>query len=136
VKDVAAGTTFGGHPAACAAATATIDLLLREQIVPRSAVLGRRALARAKEWERYDPVAEVRGLGLCLGIELHDRHDDPDPDAARRVFFDCVRHGAIPLWNHGDHVIRVQPPLTIRGSELDRSLDILEAAIRRAARAS
>ncbi|MFI5413050.1 MAG: aspartate aminotransferase family protein [Candidatus Lutacidiplasmatales archaeon] len=135
-KEVGAGTTFGGHPAACAAASATLDLLQREKIIPRSAVLGRKALARAKEWERFDAVAEVRGLGLCLGVELHDRHDDPNPEAARRVFFDCVRHGAIPLWNYGDYVVRVQPPLTIREAELDRSLDILEAALRRASRAS
>ena len=135
-KDVAAGTTFGGHPAACVAASTTIDLLHHGKILPRSAALGRAALSRAKEWERYDTVAEVRGLGLCLGVELHDRQGDPDPEAARRVFFDCVRHGAIPLWNYGDYVVRVQPPLTISAAELDRSLDILEGAIRRASRAS
>jgi len=135
-KDVAAGTTFGGHPAACVAASTTIDLLRKERIIPRSAALGRKALARAKEWERFDLVAEVRGLGLCLGVELHDRRGNPDPKAARRVFFECVQRGAIPLWNYGDYVVRVQPPLTIGPDELERALDILEAALRHAGRSS
>jgi 4-aminobutyrate aminotransferase len=131
-KSVAAGTTFGGHPAACAAASATIDLLRRERIIERSAEVGSRALRRAREWERLDSVAEVRGLGLCLGVELHDRHDDPDPAAARRVFFDCIRSGVLPLWNYGDHVLRIQPPLTIPEPELDRALDVVETALRKA----
>jgi len=134
--NVAAGTTFGGHPAACAAASATFDILRRDRIVERSAKLGRRTLKRIQEWERFDGVADTRGLGLCLAVELgrpgHLR--TPDPATTRRVFFDCVRHGTVPLYSYGDHVLRIQPPLTIAKEELDRALDTLEGALRRAAR--
>ena len=133
--DVAVGTTFGGHPAACVAASTTLDVLRRDRIIERSAALGRRALRRISEWERFDGVADTRGLGLCLAVELtKDRERrTPDPATARAVFFDCVKHGMIPLYNYGEHVIRIQPPLTITAAELDAALDILEAALRRRA---
>ena len=131
--DVAAGTTFGGHPAACVAAATTLDVMRREKVVERSARLGRRALRRIAEWERFDGVVETRGLGLCLAVELGRDRRTPDPATARAVFFESVRRGTIPLYNYGDHVLRIQPPLTIREEELDRALDTLESVLRRRA---
>jgi 4-aminobutyrate aminotransferase len=134
--EVAAGTTFGGHPAACVAASVTLDILRRDRLPQRSARLGARALKRIQEWDRFDAVGDTRGLGLSLAVELvkDSRSGEADPQRARRVFFDCVKHGTIPLWNYGDHVLRVQPPLTIPETLLDRSLDTMEAALRRQAR--
>ncbi len=133
---VAAGTTFGGHPAACVAATVTLEILRRDRLPERSAQLGARALRRIHEWERFDAVGDTRGLGLALAVELVQRSSTraPDPKLARRVFFDCVKHGTIPLWNYGDNFLRIQPPLTIPEATFDESLDTLEAAIRRQAR--
>ena len=130
---VAAGTTFGGHPAACMAAVATIDVMLRDRIVERSAELGRKTLDRARDWERLRHVGDVRGLGLCVGVELVDSKAgrEPNPGLARRVFNDCVRHGVIPLYNYGDHVLRIQPPLTIPEAQLDTALDVMGASLRR-----
>jgi len=132
-REVAAGTTFGGHPAACVAASATLDVMRHERIPERSARIGAKALKRVKEWEEYDTVGEVRGLGLCIGVELvtDKRGKTPNLAAAREVFFDCVAGGAIPLWNHGDNVIRIQPPLTIEWEALDRALDTMEAAVKK-----
>jgi len=134
--NVAAGTTFGGHPAACVAATRTLEILRRDRLIERSARLGAKALRRIREWERFDGVADVRGLGLCLGVELgrEGRGRAPDPKTTRRVFFDCVDHGVVPLYSYGDTVLRIQPPLTISEEELERALDVLEGALRRAAR--
>jgi len=133
---VAAGTTFGGHPAACVAASTTLDVMRRERIPQRSARLGAKALKRAKEWEALPRVGEVRGLGLAIAVELVTDKDskEPDPDAARGVFFECVENGTILLWNHGEHVLRIQPPLTIAEAELTKALDVIEAALRRHAR--
>ncbi|MCI4364499.1 MAG: aspartate aminotransferase family protein [Thermoplasmata archaeon] len=133
-RDVAAGTTFGGHPAACVAASTTLDVMARDRLVERSAKLGRAALRRMGEWTGYDTVLDTRGLGLCLGVEVGTRASrTPSPETARRIFFDCVDHGVVPLYNYGDTVIRVQPPLTITEPELEGALDVLEAALRRAA---
>jgi 4-aminobutyrate aminotransferase-like enzyme len=133
---VAAGTTFGGHPAACVAASTTLDILRRDRIIEKSNRLGKVALKRIREWSRFDLVGDTRGLGLCLGVEISHDGDlrRPDPATTRRAFFDCVEHGTIPLYNYGDNVLRIQPPLTISPEELDRALDIMEGALRRAAR--
>ncbi len=131
--EVAAGTTFGGHPAACVAASTTLDVLRRDRLVERSARLGARALRRIAEWRRFDRVVDTRGLGLCLGVELGRDARTPDPKTTRAVFFDCVKAGTIPLYNYGDHVLRIQPPLTIAEDELDRAFDTMEAALRRRA---
>jgi adenosylmethionine-8-amino-7-oxononanoate aminotransferase len=63
--------TFGAHPASCAAALAVLDILERESLVERAAVRGAQLLARLREALAEHPhVAEVRGLGLLLGVEL------------------------------------------------------------------
>jgi 4-aminobutyrate aminotransferase-like enzyme len=134
--EVAAGTTFGGHPAACVAATTTLEVMVRDGLPERSAKLGAEALKRAREWEELDLVGEVRGLGLCIGVELVKGKDsgESNPDMARRVFFDCIEHGTILLTNYGDGVLRIQPPLTIPGELLERALETLEDSLRRHAK--
>ena len=135
-QDVIAGTTFGGHPAACVAATVTIDIMRREHIPERSARIGRTALKRVKEWEDFRIVGDTRGLGLAIGVEIVS--DKPtkarDNDTARDVFFDCVRNGVIPLYDYEMNVLRIQPPLTIEESLLDKALDVMEDALRAHAR--
>lgn len=130
--EVAAGTTFGGHPAACVAAIATLEVMQRDHIAERSARLGAAALKRAKEWEDLDIVGEVRGLGLCMAVELvkDKTTKEMDEETARRVFFDCIAHGTIPLMSYGDNVLRIQPPLIIEEGLLERALDTLEASLR------
>ena len=134
--EVVAGTTFGGHPAACMAAVTTIDILRRDRIPERSARLGAKALKRAKEWEDLEIVGEARGLGLAIGVEIvkGKRSKTRDPGRARAVFYDCVRRGVIPLFDTDMNVLRIQPPLTIEEDLLDRALETMESSLRRQAR--
>jgi adenosylmethionine-8-amino-7-oxononanoate aminotransferase len=63
--------TYGGHPGACAAADAVLDILEREHLVERAAVMGAELEHRLRERLAEHPhVAEIRGRGLLLGIEL------------------------------------------------------------------
>ncbi|HKW43201.1 MAG TPA: aspartate aminotransferase family protein [Thermoplasmata archaeon] len=135
-KEVVAGTTFGGHPAACVAATVTIDIMRRDKIPERAARLGTAALKRAKEWENFPIVGDVRGLGLAIGVEIvkDKRAKTRDDDLARRVFFDCVHGGVVPLSDNELNVLRIQPPLTIEEDLLDKALGVMEEALRKNAR--
>ncbi len=135
--EVVAGTTFGGHPAACVAATTAIDILVRDHLAERSAALGAKALKRVKEWEDLPVVGDTRGLGLAIGVELvtHKGRKTRALETTRSVFFDCVAHGVVPLYDYDMNVLRIQPPLTIAESELDRALDVMEDCLRRASRA-
>ena len=135
-REVVAGTTFGGHPAACMAAVAAIDVMVREKIPERSARLGAKALKRVKEWEDLPLVGDTRGLGLAIGVELvtGKKARTRALKATRSVFFDCVQHGVVPLYDYEMNVLRIQPPLTIEEEDLERALDVMEESLTRASR--
>ncbi len=134
--EVVAGTTFGGHPAACVAAKTAIGILVRDRIAERSAKVGAAALKRVKEWEELPIVGDTRGLGLAIGVELVTSRKTKARalKTTRSVFFDCVKNGAIPLYDYDMNVLRIQPPLTIEEDVLGRALDIMEECLRRASR--
>jgi 4-aminobutyrate aminotransferase/(S)-3-amino-2-methylpropionate transaminase len=127
------GGTFGGNPVACAAALAVIDVLVDEQLPARGARLGERALARMRSWaERFSRIGDVRGVGAMIAMELVTDRATREPAAAltNDILRYCHEHGLVIL-KAGlyDNVIRLLFPLMISEQELDRGLDILEAAL-------
>jgi acetylornithine/LysW-gamma-L-lysine aminotransferase len=114
------GSTFGGNPLACAAALASIDVLLEQDLPARAAAKG--AYLRAKLQELEAPVIrEVRGLGLMVGIELRTR--------VRPYLEALIGKGVLAL-PAGPTVIRLLPPLVIDTSELDRVVSALDDVLR------
>jgi 4-aminobutyrate aminotransferase / (S)-3-amino-2-methylpropionate transaminase / 5-aminovalerate transaminase len=116
------GGTFGGNPAACAAANATLDQL--PALLPRARELGERIRARL---EQIAPEgADVRGLGPMLALELPDQ----GPDRANAVLAAAREQGLI-LLSCGlyGNVIRLHVPFVISDDELERGLTVLEHAI-------
>lgn len=65
------GSTFGGNPLACRAALAVLETIEQERLCDRAAVLGERILQGLQDALRDNPqVAEIRGFGLMIGVEL------------------------------------------------------------------
>jgi 4-aminobutyrate aminotransferase len=133
--DVAAERALGHYThekssVGCAAALATLGVIEHERLLERSQRLGARALDRLRELQRRLPiVADVRGIGLLLAIELVDPASGaPARDAAERVLYDCLTRGLSFKVGQGN-VIVLAPPLVIAEEDLDRALDIVEAAI-------
>ena len=109
-------STFGGNPVVCAAACAvveTIDEPLLLSVRTRGARLAAGLAA-------LPGVIEVRGRGLMLGAEL-DRPAGP-------VVADCLAAGLL-VGTAGDTVLRLTPPLTIAGEELEHGLALLEEVL-------
>jgi adenosylmethionine-8-amino-7-oxononanoate aminotransferase len=137
--------TFGAHPAACAAAEVVLDLLERERLVERAARVGAALLARLRDTLADHPhVAEVRGKGLLIGVELvRDRATlEPWPVEAGftgRVVGAGLRHGVF-LYPAGAGAARdallLGPPFTISDDELALLVDVLPRALDDAARAA
>ena len=102
--------TFAGAPLACAAAIATLDTLKREHLVERSAELGGRWKASLEAaLSGVSDVAEVRGEGMMIGIDLGAR-----PGAASRAASDLLARGyLVSTGGAGREVIVLTPPLTI-----------------------
>ena len=115
-------TTFGGNPIACAAACATIDVILEEKLVEKARKMGRIFMENLSEIkDKFKLVREIRGLGLMLGVEC--RLD------IYRVLMGCIKRGMIPLYS-GRNVIRFLPPLVINNHQIQRSIHILEESLR------
>lgn len=130
--------TFGAHPAACAAALAVLDILERESLVERAAAQGARLLERLRETLREHPhVAEVRGLGLLLGVELvSDRVTlapfPVDAHVTQRAVAAGLRDGVF-FYPGGSGAARdivcLGPPFTIDDTEIELICDALPRAI-------
>ncbi|WP_247001202.1 aspartate aminotransferase family protein [Halosolutus gelatinilyticus] len=122
-------STFGGNPVACAAAMATIDELhdgIIDNAREQGAWLGDELAALESE---FDVVGDARGLGLMRGLEIVDPAMDgprgvaPEPDSklAKRVA-DRLRDDGVVVGVGGyySNVLRLQPPLSIERSQLER----------------
>jgi 4-aminobutyrate aminotransferase len=112
----------------CAAALATLEVIENERLLEASRTLGARAMARLAELKRLHPlVADVRGIGLLLGIELR-RDGEPAPREAEQVMYECLARGLSFKVGQGN-VLTLSPPLIIASPELDQALDIVDAAL-------
>ena len=120
------GYTYSGHPLACAAAIASMD-------IHRDEALPARARAMEPEWQaavhslRDRPnVTDIRDAGLIAGIELQPRHGKP-ADRAGRIMQRCFEAGLL-IRTTGD-IIALSPPLILESGHIDRIVSTLGAAI-------
>ncbi|MEX2464721.1 MAG: 4-aminobutyrate--2-oxoglutarate transaminase [Gaiellaceae bacterium] len=128
--DGAIGGTYVGNPVAIAAAHAVLDVIAEEGLAERGMQVGETIRARMEAWaERWDEVAEVRGLGAMLAIELR-RGGEPAADLATTVGEEAMRRGLLILKAgiHGN-CIRVLVPLVIGEAQLEEALDVWEEAL-------
>lgn len=119
-------TTFGGNPLACAAIIAGIKTTIEEKLVERSARLGDVLLSRLKALQAQYPqmIKEVRGKGLLAGIEF------AEDDVAALVIAGCGRRDLLAAYSlNNPKVVRIEPPLIIPESELDRAVSLIGEAI-------
>lgn len=110
-------TTFGGNPLACAAAIATIDVLLEEELPARAEESGRYFLAGLRQVAEghEDKVMEIRGIGLMIGIEFH--RDEVGYEISKAMFDEGILVAGTLI---NSKTIRIEPPLTISKEEMDR----------------
>jgi 4-aminobutyrate aminotransferase-like enzyme len=131
--DAYVASTYSGHPAACAAAVKTLEILYRDRLFDRANELGRHGLERLLVMkEMYAVVGDVRGKGLWLAAEfVTDRKTrEKDFEAAAEVNRACLRRGLYLIHDSISWFVRIQPPLNIERELFDQGLDILEEAIR------
>src|SRR6201993_3728506 len=127
------GGTYCGHPLSCAAALAVIETIEKENLLSRSAAIGRRFEERARAWQKKWPlVGEVRGLGGMCAIELVRDAATRDPAAAetKEVARFCYEHGLITITaGTFNNVIRILVPLVVTDEQFAEGLDVIEAAL-------
>lgn len=130
--------TFRGNQLAMAAGTATLAYVRENGLAERARTLGARMLAALRGLMPAHPcVADVRGRGLMIGVELADPDTgEASPDLAVAVRQACLDRGLIvELGGRHSSVVRLLPPLTLTDEQasavLDRLADAISAATRR-----
>ena len=125
-------STFGGNPVCCAAALASIDALLGEDMLGNATRRGAQIRKRLGALQERCPlVGDVRGQGLMIGIELvADKQKTPAAKQAVQLRARCREQGVlVGLGGVYGNVLRLQPPLVLTETEADKACDILEKAI-------
>jgi len=125
-------STFGGNPVAMVAASATLDIMVGEDVPTRAEARGAQLAGGLRELkEDYDWIGDVRGMGLMQALELvQDRSTkEPAPQRAKALLEaakdECLLIGIGGL--HGQ-VIRIGPSLLITEAEVAEGLDRLGRA--------
>jgi len=116
------GSTFGGNPLACAIGIEVVDMLRTGEHQRRSRELGAWAIDRLREAD-LPTVAEVRGRGLWIGIELM-----PDAGEARTICERLMERGILAKDTH-ETTVRLAPPLVIERRDLEWALDEIERVL-------
>jgi 4-aminobutyrate aminotransferase len=128
-----AGKAALGHytheksPVACAAALATIDYIDRHGLLEHVARVGEHAMRRLRELQdKHRLIADVRGLGLLIGVEVAGRDGGRGIAEAEEIMYRALARGLSFKVSMGN-ILTLTPPLTITTAEMDQAVDILEA---------
>ena len=116
------GSTFGGNPLAAAVGKTALEIIRDEHLSERAAELGDYLLDRLRQI-RSPLVAEIRGRGLLVGIELQ-----PGAPSAREICSRLLERGVLTKDTH-ERVVRLAPPLIIEKDEIDWLSNQLEGAL-------
>ncbi len=117
------GSTFGGNPVAAAASLAVLDRLTAPGFLEKIEKKGRSLQRGLKKLQRTHPhaIAEVRGLGLMVGIEFHGEAGPVMKGLRERGFL---------ATKAGDKVLRLLPPLVVKSGEIRAFLAALEEVLK------
>ena len=111
-------STFGGNPISCSAGIATIDTIIKEDLVTKASDTGtyfKKKLIELKD--KHPIIRDVRGLGMMLALE--SRFD------VRNILMDGIKNGLLMLYS-GRTVIRLLPPLVMKKEQVSRAIEIMD----------
>ena len=124
------GYTYSGHPVACAAGMATLDIYAREGLLTRAAELEAYWKEAVFSLRDLPAITDIRAIGVVAGIELASREGAPG-SRAYDVFTDCFQRGLL-IRVTGD-IIALSPPLIVEKAEIDTMVEMLRETITAAA---
>lgn len=120
-------STFGGNPISMAAASATMEVMIEENVPQRASEQGGQLLAGLQKLQNhFDWIGDVRGRGLMLGLELVENGEEkkPFPAKAKRLLEACKEEGLlVGIGGLYGHVIRLGPSLLVTPSEIEEGLE-------------
>jgi 2,2-dialkylglycine decarboxylase (pyruvate) len=128
-------TSHVSDPLPAAVGRAVVRTVLAEGLGERAVAMGARLREGLEELQRrHEPIGDVRGRGLMLGVDLVTDRETREPDTAygTAVTERCLELGLnvnIVRFQGLGSVLRIAPPLTVPPEEIDLGLDILDQAL-------
>lgn len=131
-KNIRYFNTFGGNSVAIAAAQAVLDVIREESLLPNALEVGNKIVSELKAFSQdVEQVAEVRGSGLFIGVDLvTDRSTlSPNGSAATEIV-NSLRRDRILISACGaqGNVLKLRPPMPFSSNDADRLLEGMEKA--------
>jgi alanine-glyoxylate transaminase/(R)-3-amino-2-methylpropionate-pyruvate transaminase len=127
-------STFGGNPVSMAAATATLEVMAREDTPKRSQFQGTQLRKGLEELgDRYAWIGEVRGMGLMQALELVEdpMTKEASPSKAQALLEAAKEEGVLlGLGGLEGHIIRLGPSMLITEEEVAEGLERFGRACR------
>lgn len=126
------GHSHTSDPLACAAASATIDTIVEEDLPAKATAIGsywRRCLDDLAS--RHEIIGDIRGRGLLQGIELVQDRETHKPAYGHGAQIEtaCLASGLLFSVRRNGSVLRFVPPWTTTESQLDQAATILDEAL-------
>jgi putrescine aminotransferase len=125
-RPLAHTSTFGGSELACAAALAALDVLIDDDLAACARERGAQLLAGAAAIAACHPgvIADVRGAGLLVGVELTDE------GYAGAIIPEMLARGVTVAWTlNRQRVLRLEPALIVTAVQVDAALEALDASV-------
>ena len=131
------GLTYSGHPLACAAAVATIDVMKEEKIVENAEKIGAEVIGPALRElaNRHPVIGEVRGIGVFWALDLVTDRNTRAPlapyastsPAMNELVSECKKLGLMPMTNFNR--LHVVPPCNVTEAEAREGIALLDKAL-------
>lgn len=127
------GGTYCGNPVSCAAANKVMDIMKAEDFAGKARYIADRVMAKFNEFkEKYPVVGDVRGLGAMIGVEYvkDKKSKEPYGEFVSKMIQNAIQMGLL-MENAGTNgnVIRFLAPLVMTDEQMEKGLEIYEAAL-------
>jgi 4-aminobutyrate aminotransferase-like enzyme len=127
--------TFGQFPVAMAAAVATIDAIIADDLCGKARSLGQYATQRLHEMsDRHPLIGDIRGPGLFVSVELVKDRETKEPSlkAAAEVYRRGVEQGVLfgeSRYAGLGNLIKIKPPLDCSHEQMSHALDVFDMVL-------
>jgi beta-alanine--pyruvate transaminase len=127
VIDFFHGYTYSGHPVACAASIATLEVYKEEGLLTRAAELAPYWEDAVHSLKGLPHIIDIRNIGLIGAIEFDPIPGEPSK-RAHTLFVEAFKRGLL-VRATGD-IIALSPPLIIETKEIDQLIGILSSVFK------
>jgi adenosylmethionine-8-amino-7-oxononanoate aminotransferase len=134
------GHTFGGHPVACVACLANIEVIVKNNLTKKAEEMGNYLMKRLRELNRKI-IGDVRGKGLLVGIELVKEKDTKkifgvNENIGAKVAYEALKRGVKIFGTKAfdseimSDILFITPPLIITKKEIDKVIEVIDESIK------